>query len=53
MAFGRERTGTETCQMKTEREWKYKDHFPQDKNFEPNISIPLIQQIEVTYCSQK
>lgn len=53
MAFGRGRAGTETCQMKTEREWKYKDNFPPNKNFEPNISISLIQQIEVTYCSQK
>lgn len=42
----------ETCQMKMERELKYKDKFPQNMNFVPNISIQLMQQIEATLQSE-
>lgn len=42
----------ETCHMKMERELKYKDKFPQNMNFVPNISIQLMQQIEATLQSE-
>lgn len=52
MAFGSERAGTEISQMKMRKELKYKENFSQNMKFILNISIQLMQQIEVPLQSE-